>query len=742
MNMYTADNLLLQEILWSDKKNPDFTLVRTKTSPVTLEVYLGGNLLEAVPEDRNNPEYKLLVGRLYNAGIKRKSLEKTFAVARTTMRRWAVAIKSGDVKVLARALSGAGAPRKLTTEVKAFVRMRFNEIYTQTHYDYSKRIRNEIKQVFKISVSSETLRPVFNELKKSFSPESNSRKTPPYCDSGDNADTGKEPPNAIDKSSNDDSPAEKGSDNRRYSDSFSSGALLCNHAGVLIFANAVAGLKKHLKHGHSQIIEWLISILLGAVNIEKTKMLDADSLKFMLGRYKKTLSVQREHLWKFAHNDIMDKLFSFNSSLTGANRCGDFYCDPHGKHYTGAVKILKGWCASSRCADKVLNMDFIHTSDGYPVFVKHTDSFHDLRERFIKLCREFRSVIGFNRKTALTFIIDRGIYGLETFKDIIKTGNTHIITWEKGYKGGTWKNTDINGSFVITRERNNSVDLLRYRFSYIDTIWERNKDMRKIIVSATGPDGKTIEVSILATDMDRNAEEIITLMFKRWIQENDFKYLINHYGINEITSYASTSYRKLAGLIEDKDTASGEYKALQKGLRELQKDLKKSLYTEHMSKRTDKKRQTKIKDLTKQITGLKEKMQATEKKVSRLEAMINEDYRKLNTRAKALMDAIKIIARNIFYKQLQPFKEMYDNNRDDHVMFRNLTRSYGAVIQSRDKVEVVLSPTACYQKKTRSAVIDYLEKLNKTEPEMPDGSERPIRFRLAGKASKFIAITM
>ena len=77
--------------------------------------------------------------------------------------------------------------------------------------------------------------------------------------------------------------------------------------------------------------------------------------------------------------------------------------------------------------------------------------------------------------------------------------------------------------------------------------------MRQIIVRATNPKRKTIEVSILTDDMTRKAEEMIELMFCRWVQENDFKYSEKHFGINEITSYSKISYKELKGLIENKE---------------------------------------------------------------------------------------------------------------------------------------------------------------------------------------------
>jgi len=45
-----------------------------------------------------------------------------------------------------------------------------------------------------------------------------------------------------------------------------------------------------------------------------------------------------------------------------------------------------------------------------------------------------------------------------------------------------------------------------------------------------------IEVSVLTDDKNRTVSQIIDLMLKRWVQENDFKYNIKHFGLNQIIS--------------------------------------------------------------------------------------------------------------------------------------------------------------------------------------------------------------
>ena len=112
----------------------------------------------------------------------------------------------------------------------------------------------------------------------------------------------------------------------------------------------------------------------------------------------------------------------------------------------------------------------------------------------------------------------------------------------------------------MTKYRNNSRDMLFYKFEYMSMDWSKNNKMNQIIVKATNPKGRTIELSILTNEKTRAVEEIIRLMFKRWLQENDFKYLKKHFGIDEITSYDTIPYSSLKGLIEDKLVKSGEIK--------------------------------------------------------------------------------------------------------------------------------------------------------------------------------------
>ena len=71
-----------QLILGTDKRNALFTVYEWEEDDgeEQLHVYYGLELLEVVPADRNAPSFKMLVGRLYNAGLSRRVLQETFRV--------------------------------------------------------------------------------------------------------------------------------------------------------------------------------------------------------------------------------------------------------------------------------------------------------------------------------------------------------------------------------------------------------------------------------------------------------------------------------------------------------------------------------------------------------------------------------------------------------------------------------------------------------------------------------------
>jgi hypothetical protein len=101
-----------QLILGADKRNPLFTVYgwEEDDGEEQLHVYNGLELLEVVPADRNAPSFKMLLGRLYNAGLHRRVLQETFGIDLKSIQRWAAALRSPDGEKLVQVMEGDAKP--------------------------------------------------------------------------------------------------------------------------------------------------------------------------------------------------------------------------------------------------------------------------------------------------------------------------------------------------------------------------------------------------------------------------------------------------------------------------------------------------------------------------------------------------------------------------------------------------------------------------------------------------------
>ena len=491
------------------------------------------------------------------------------------------------------------------------------------------------------------------------------------------------------------------------------------------------------------LLQLLVGILLGAKNIEQTKALNFSSLRAMLDDTVKSARLQRDKLRKLAKTELIDKLMAFNIELVKTRTDGDFYYDPHTKHYCGMRKILKGWCAKVRMASKVLNMDFIHNSKGYPVYFNIVDNYDDLRVRFFKEIKKFRQLACFPADKVLTFTVDRGIFSAKVFSMVIHDALTHLITWEKGYKKSRWDDSFPSKQGAIQRKRNRSGDnkkLVKYRYQTMR--WDKDPSVAQIIVRIDSPSkGREIEVSILTDDLLRPADIIIFLMFNRWIQENDFKYIIEHFGIDQITSYRYDNYDDIKEAIEDKEAISGMYKSLTKLIDSIRGKLKTVLLKKHKlekkygldtSKWPKEKKEGKkgipslINELSEELLKKEQERELISKEVSKIDELIGQGTQKLNTQSKKLMDVVKIIARNIFFLCFEEFRKEYDDFRDDHVIFRNITRAAGIMQDKGGYIRVNLMPEMELTPKTIKTLEVILEQINKEAPKMLDCSGKNI----------------
>ena len=842
--------MTLQPLLASVKGAPDYLISVNPKYPDELFVFLGMALVERVPRLKDHVAFKMLLARLYNAKVQVQSLVKCFGVAHTTLRRWGLALLSGDMERIRRAFSGQGAERKVTPEIEDYVRNRFHELYGD-YRNYNQMIQGEVKKHFKTEVSGERLRWIFVEerekrakaqeafIQETVETESENSHGNLECDDiAPNVQSG-ERANSCESVVNTDNleRAFLGQGNTCLHDKefsphassklnevtpnyslwkcemiYSGRAVakrprLVHHAGLVLLSPWLDQVTGDLNRHRDIIRQWFAQVLLGAVNHEQSKTIAFSSLEFLVGPSVSALNHQRYLLGELAGIKQVLAMLKRNARLLQLSNHHIFYYDPHVEEYTGFLKILKGWCGGMGRVNKVLNLDFIHTLRGWPCFVQHFDNYYDVRERFFMCTQAFRGILPGGQRS-LTWIADRGVYSLKALQRVVEMGD-NIITWEKGYAREGWNDSGESESFTRMRARNYESDLLAYEFSWQESPWIRDSRFRRIVVRARNPKGNEIEVAILASDREQSARQIIILIFSRWLQENDFSYLMNHFGIDELTSRAYESYSSLEGELTDRQVRSREYKAVMKKKRKVESGLSRLLLHRQkqqkliLTKRGDGQRKRKClesefknlegrlkalesvenddshQDTSRQLERQKHKshkalekliaklekqeqtgkgklqelevtirattveMENVEKSLmqtvrdeSRLQALIDEQYFRLDMRRKAFMDVIRLSCRNIFYCLMDIFRPLYNNYRDDHVILRELTRSLG-IIEKRDGVvNIRLLPAMEFQPKVRQIVSNFLEQMSNLINAHFGGRHLPVRIQLLADQSE------
>jgi hypothetical protein len=298
-------------------------------------------------------------------------------------------------------------------------------------------------------------------------------------------------------------------------------------------------------------------------------------------------------------------------------------------------------------------------------------------------------------------------------------------------------------------------------------------------VRATNPKGRVAEMSTLCSNPEMPAAMAVGLIFNRWLQENDFKTLDQHFGLMEMTSRDFETYAAVASMLADRQVESASRKAARKALAKAEAALAKLLLSKDMADKAAARaaalaasladklaalpsgggddgawrlrtaaKLAKAKQLATrmgrrgaQLNGLAAEASAavaearrrhdeTPATESRRDRAVREGRCRPDTRKKAVMDNFKILARNVFQLALELFRRHYDNRRDDAVILRSLTRAPGVVRATGGEVVIELWPKANLSKATKAHVRSFLADIEGRINRQCQGRASPLRLKL------------
>ena len=427
-----------------------------------------------------------------------------------------------------------------------------------------------------------------------------------------------------------------------------------------------------------------------------------------------TLRTQVASLAESVEPDVvMRKLFEAFVELEPVWE-GAYYVDGHFCAYSGGKPLPKAWNSKRRLVEPGQSDVYVHDASGRALFFINRPLNEHLSKVIPKVVEEIQRV---SKGEKILLIFDRGGYSGALFKSLNSQG-IEFITYLKGRK-------------AKRRFPSNRFETRWYEVSDPAGIEKRKRHVYKLYEKGTQGHGAGVlrtlvvedekgQVPVLTNSSETSPAKIVSLLKMRWRQENSFKYLSDHYGIEQLIQYDADYFKdqRLMDNPKRKDLRE-KLEALRKEIVEKEAELGRALEsknpggqktdgelkTVHLRARRD------IKKLKEKATRLENRLAHTPTKVPASE-LTGKKYRAtMRTERRNLVNAIKIATYNAERLLARRFFKHYKDPRDWLTIFRSILQLPGTITnKSTDEIVVELRPPD--QPKVRHALALTLAELN------------------------------
>jgi len=188
------------------------------------------------------------------------------------------------------------------------------------------------------------------------------------------------------------------------------------------------------------------------------------------------------------------------------------------------------------------------------------------------------------------------------------------------------------------------------------------------------------QTSVLSTDYRSDPRPVAAAMFARWSQENFFRYMREHYGLDRLVDYATEEipdttqvvnpeYRRLDGQVRSKRGHLTRKLAAFSAM-----GLKGEIEPKKVAAFEQKKAelQEQIEGLTKELDKLKNQRKAVQHHITIAELPEEERFKQLSTQSKHLIDTIKMVAYRAETAMAQMAREKMHREDDARSLLRAL----------------------------------------------------------------------
>ena len=423
-----------------------------------------------------------------------------------------------------------------------------------------------------------------------------------------------------------------------------------------------------------------------------------------------TLRTQVASLAESVEPDVvMHKLFEAFVELEPVWE-GAYYVDGHFCGYSGGRPLPKGWNAKRRMVETGQSDVYVHDASGRALFFINRPLNEHLSKVLPKVVEEIRRI---SKDEKILLIFDRGGYSGASFKSLSSQG-IEFITYLKGRK-------------AKRRFPSNRFETRWYEVSDPAGIKRRKRHVYKIYEKGTRVHGAGLlrtlvvkdekgQVPVITNISETSPAKIVSLLKMRWRQENSFKYLSDHYGIEQLIQH-DADYFKDQRLMDNpkrknlREKLEGLRKEIVAKEAELGRALKSKKQPDGELKTIHRRARRDIKKLKEKETRLDNRLAHTPTKVPASE-LTGKNYRAtMRTERRNLVNAIKIATYNAERLLARRFFKHYKDPRDWLTFFRSILQLPGTIAnRSTDEIVVELRPPD--EPKVRHALALTLAELN------------------------------
>lgn len=381
---------------------------------------------------------------------------------------------------------------------------------------------------------------------------------------------------------------------------------------------------------------------------------------------------------------------------------GLYYLDGHFCPYYGNQPTPRGWDAKRRLAVPGHTDVYVHDAKGRALFFFSQPLNDSLARAIPSAVEQIRRAHG---PAPFTLVFDRGGYSGEAFRFLEEQG-IGFITYLKGRKAQRrYPVKQFRPSWFFFEGQRHL-----YRVFEKKTRIAGAGAIRTIIF--IGNEGHQVPV---LTNLAPSAKpaKVVHCLRLRWRQENDFKYLRDHYAIDQIIQYGADEETG------DRRIPNPRRKALREQIRDLTKEVQ--LLEAHLGRAlndNDERRRPTARGikiahgpLRRQIASKRQALTRLENRLKRTPAQISaaaegKTRSLLREDRRLLVNTIKIAACNAEKLLARRFNQTYDQPKDVLSVFRSLLHLPGTIqVAAPDQLHV------CLQRPDSEKVAHALEAL-------------------------------